>query len=157
MPKNLHGTLKNERIQHLTKRPPVMVPSGTPLKTVLETLKQQRRGCVIVQSNHKVIGLFTERDLLTRVIEPRLSLQTPIDQVMTPNPMTLPLTASVAEAIQLMSQKGYRNIPMVDEQGGVQGIISVRDILKFLAEHFPYEVYNLPPDLHQINRAREGA
>lgn len=120
-------------------------------------MRDKKRGCAIIQQKTKMIGIFTERDLLTRVIGNNLELSTPIDQVMTPNPSFLTLESSISEAIKLMSQKGYRHIPLVNNQNEIQGFISVRDILDFLAEHFPYEVYSLPPDPHQINKTPEGA
>ena len=104
-----------------------------------------------------VIGIFTERDVLTKVVEQKVDLATPIEKLMTPDPKVLKREDSVADAIRLMNQGGYRHIPIVDDQGEVQGIVRVRDIIKYLAEHFPYEVYNLPPDPRQIIRAPEGA
>ena len=76
---------------------------------------------------------------------------------MTPNPTTLKTTDSVADAIRLMNQGHYRHLPLVDENGGLVGVLGVRDLINYLAEHYPYEVYNLPPDPHQVIRAPEGA
>lgn len=149
--------LEDNKIQQLKLRSPVCVAPGTPLSTVISLMQAKKQGCAIIEKKGHIVGIFTERDLLARVIELAKPLTTPIDEVMTPKPAFLKLTSSIAEAVLLMSQKGYRHIPLLDEGGIIQGFISVRDILDYLAEHFPYEVYNLPPDPNQINQTAEGA
>ena len=97
---------------------------------------------------------------MTRVVgqkDQKIDLNLPVEGVMTKNPKTLRMTDTVADAIVLMNQGSYRHIPIVDTNGSVQGIVSVRDVIKYLAEHYPYEVYNLPPDPHQIMRSPDGA
>lgn len=157
MRKNLGETLKTDKIQWVKIRTPVTAEANTPLQEVIAQMQQKKRGCAVIVSQGQVKGIFTERDLLTRVITRGLDMKTPVEAVMTTNPTLIHLTNSVAEVIQLMSKKGYRNLPLVDESGHLQGLVTVRDLLDYLAEHFPYEVYNLPPDPHQINQAREGA
>ena len=153
----LKKILETNKIQQVKMRSPVLVPPGTPLSKLIPLMQAKKRGCAIIENKGHIVGIFTERDLVTRVVEPQKPLSTVIDEVMTPNPAYLKLTSSIAQAVLLMSQKGYRHIPLVDEEGLIKGFISVRDILDYLAEHFPYEVYNLPPDPYQINRSAEGA
>ena len=157
MRKNLGETLKTDKIQWVKTRSPVTVEAGTSLQEGGAQMQHNKRGCAVIVSQGKVQGIFTERDLLTRVITRGIDMKTPVKEVMTADPTLIRLTNSVAEVIQLMSKKGYRNLPLVDGSGHLQGLVTVRDLLDYLAEHFPYEVYNLPPDPHQINRAREGA
>lgn len=154
--KDLKKVLKEERIHGLRMRPPVCLPKETPLKRVLEMMREKKTGCAILTDEKKIVGIFTERDALTRVVEQKIDLKTPIEKLMTPDPKVLKIEDSVADAIRLMNQGGYRHIPILDSREWVQGVVSVRDILKYLAEHFPYEVYNLPPD-PQVIRAPEGA
>jgi hypothetical protein len=56
-----------------------------------------------------------------------------------------------------MSKGGYRRLPIVDEAGKPTGILRVKGILRYLVEHFPAVVYNLPPEPHQTTQQREGA
>lgn len=153
---DLKKVLKEEKIQALRLRPPLSLPDNTPLKKVLELMREKKTGCVMVVREKKVVGIFTERDALTRVVEQKASPKTPIEQLMTPNPKVLHQGDSVADVIRLMNAGTYRHIPILTVGGEVQGVVSVRDILTYLAEHFPYEIYNLPPD-PQIIRAPEGA
>lgn len=157
-PMDLKKILKEEKVQNLPLRPGLCLDQATPLGVVLETMKRGRTGCVLlVGGDKKVSGIFTERDALTRVAEQKVDLKTPIGKLMTPNPKVLRTGDSIALAIRLMSQGGHRHLPIVDQEGGVRGVVSVRSILVYLAEHFPYGVYNLPPDPGQIIRAPEGA
>jgi CBS domain-containing protein len=150
-------SLKEEKIQNLRLRLPLLVSRKTLLREVLEKMREKKRGCVVVTDNKKIVGIFTERDAMTKVAEKGTSLETTIEQLMTPNPRVLRMEDTVAEAIRVMNEGKYRHIPLVNEAGEAQGVLGVRDIIRYLAEHFPYEVYNLPPDPHQVIRAPEGA
>ena len=119
-------------------------------------MSEKKTGSVTVVEGMRVVGIFTERDVLTRVVEQKVNPKTPLSKLMTSDPKVLKMGDSIADAIRLMNQGSYRHIPITDEAGEVQGILSVRDIIKYLAEHFPCEVYNLPPG-PQIIRAPEGA
>lgn len=157
---DLRKSLKSEKIQCLRLRSPLTVDRTTPLKNVLVRMREEKKGYAIVLDKgdgKKIVGIFTERDVMTRVIEQKVDLKTPVEKVMTPNPKVLKITDSVADAIALMSGGSYRHAPLVDDKDEVAGILGVRDLIQYLAEHYPYEVYNLPPDPKQIIRDAEGA
>lgn len=153
----LKKTLQSDKISSVRRRQPVCVEQGTPLKMVLAQMRKNKRGCAIVMKNEKIVGIFTERDLLNRVIGAGKKKTIPIEEVMTPNPTVLNLDHSVLDVILLMSKNSYRHLPLVDSQGKIQGFISIRDVIDYLAEHFPYQIYNLPPDPMQVNKAADGA
>ncbi len=157
MKRDLGEALKNEKVQALKPKVPCLVQSETTLTQVVALMVKEKNGCVVVQNQGKRAGIFTERDLMTRVIEPGLDPRTKVGEVMTPKPKTLSVESPVSEAIRMMSQGGYRHIPIVNRQGGVEGVLSVKAVIRYLAEHFPCEIYNLPPDPHQVQRSREGA
>ncbi len=154
---NLKKTLKGIKIQFLIKREPHCVPRGTPIETVIRRMEEMRIGNALILDGEKLAGIFTERDVMTRVVEPGIDGRTPIEKVMTERPKTLKVDDTVADAIRLMSRGGYRHIPIVDGGGKVVGSLSVKVLVSYLAEHFPCQVYNLPPDPHQIQRSPEGA
>jgi len=153
----IETALKESKIRHLALSSLVYVEPGTSLGDVIQVMKRERAACVVVCKNDRVAGIFTERDLLTKAIGASVDYDSPIDGLMTPEPKTLSLDDSVADAIILMHEGGYRHIPLVDEQGRVTGLLAVRNIIEFLAEHFPDEVLNLPPRIHQRMGAPEGA
>jgi len=157
MPDKFQKLLKSEKIQSVKMRHPVCVELGTPIQEVVSRMQANKRGCAIVMKGKKIVGIFTERDLLGRVIDRGLKLSLPVDEVMTPHPRYLKMSSSVAEVVKLMSQKGYRHIILVNDKEEIQAFVSVRDVIDYLSEQFPFEIYNLPPDPHQINIAPEGA
>ena len=71
-------------------------------------------------------------------------------------PRTLRLEQTVADAIDLMQSGKFRNIPVIDDDRRLVGVVRQVDILKFLAESFPEELLNLPPRPHQRMEQAEG-
>ena len=67
------------------------------------------------------------------------------------------LDQTVHEAIALFADGRYRNVPLVDDDGAVVGMVRQQDLLKYLAEAFPEELLNLPPRPHQRMKESEGA
>ena len=93
-------------------------------------------GCVLVTDEEdKLVGIFTEWDVLMRVsgIVDDLAQQTLADY-MTPEPQALKADLPIAHALNLMSVHGFRHLPLVDDNGRPTGIISFRDVVKYLNE-----------------------
>ncbi len=107
----------------------------------------RRQACVlVVDAQGQLRGIFTERDVLTRVIGTGLDVaSTPLDAVMTPNPEALSASQRVAYAVHCMSVAGYRTVPLVDEEGRPVGVVTVSDVIRWLAGLFPEAVLNLAP------------
>jgi CBS domain-containing protein len=155
---DLTKALKSEKIQGLRLRSPVTVLKNASLESVFKKMSAEKKGyAVVLDQEGGVAGIFTERDVMTRVIEQKLPPSTPVEKVMTPNPKTLKVADSVADAIRLMNEGRHRHVPLIGPDGRLAGVLGVRDLITYLAEHYPHEVYNLPPDPHQILRAPEGA
>jgi CBS domain-containing protein len=116
-----------------------------------------RTGCALVVDEGKLLGIFTERDFVGRVINAGLSLDTEVRQVMTPQPKTLTSDSTVQGAIEVLESSGFRHLPVVKNGGEVVGVLSVKDIINYLVEYFPAKIYNLPPTLEPKSHGREGA
>ncbi len=134
---------------------PLVVEPQVPVRQVFELLKQKNTGSLLVSRAGVLVGIFTERDAL-RVIAEGLSLETPIESVMTSSPVTIGAGKSIGSAIRQMSAGGYRRLPIVRPDGGTEGMVKVSGIVHYLVEHFPSAVYNLPPARPVLNE-REGA
>ena len=89
----------------------------------------------------------------------KLDLETtPVDHVMTENPETLQATDSIVFALNKMSLGGFRHVPLVDDAGKPVGIISVKDIVDYIADFFAKEIQNVPPEPGlDIVKDRDGA
>ena len=133
------------------------MPPGTSLAQAIEQLRQNRGACALVCDAHRVVGILTERDVLRKVIGENIDLSRPVETVMTPSPRCLSPDDTLLAAVGLMTQGGYRHVPLVEPSGKRIGLVSAHDIVDHIAEHFPTEVHNLPPRLHQKARAPEGA
>jgi CBS domain-containing protein len=128
----------------------VAVKPGTSVAETIRAMNQEHTGCAVVadETTGELIGIFTERDVLTRVaVRPLDPEKTPVAEVMTRDPDTLPAEATVAFAMRQMTVEGYRHIPLVDAARRPVGVIAVRDIVAWLCELFPASVLNLPPTL----------
>jgi len=140
----IRGALLNTRLSDLSLRKPVVIEADASVVQAVDAMNEHRTGCVLVARGGKLAGIFTERDVLTRVIFRGESLK--VGDAMTANPETLDATATIASALNKMSEGGYRHIPIVDEEGQPAGVVSIRDLVDLLVELFPEGVHNLPPD-----------
>ena len=92
-------------------------------------------GCVVVVRDEQVVGIFSERDALLRLSTKAAELKSrPVSEFMTPNPRMLDTEAKIAFAVQRMDLGGYRHVPIVDHSGELCGIVSARDILRYLTD-----------------------
>jgi CBS domain-containing protein len=136
--------------------PPVVVDAATPLRDVLRRMRDEKSGCALVTRDERLAGIFTERDVVARVLGSEGALDQPVAEWMTADPDRVTQTDSIRKAIRLMRRGGFRNVPIVDESDGVVGCVRHKDIVNYLAEHYPEQVLNLPPDPEQVAVEREG-
>ena len=154
---SIDAKLSKLEIRHLPLRQPALVERRASIHEAVEVMKSKQAGCALICDQGKLVGMFTERDLLNKVIGEKIGYENAIEQVMTPNPAKLNLDDSVIEAMRLMQNGDFRNIPLLDEQEQAAGVVTVRDLVSYFAEHFPKEALNLPPDTAQTMRHAEGA
>jgi CBS domain-containing protein len=76
---------------------------------------------------------------------------------MTVDPVSLPVEATVAFALNKMLIEGFRHIPLVDDQNRPVAVVSMRDLIDYLSNFFSREILNLPPDPRGGFRNRDGA
>lgn len=151
--------LAERKIRVLTRRDPMMVPPGTRLIECLRAIQRSGVGdsVLVVDADRRLLGVLTERDIFGRLIGTGVDLSQPVETMMTTNPRHLSLESTVRDAIALMESGRYRNVPLIDDEGIVVGIVRQQDILRYLAEAFPEELLNLPPRPHQRMKEPEGA
>lgn len=155
--------LLQEPLTLVPSLPPLALSKSATVKDAMQAMKRQHRGCVLITEDGTVrsplIGIFTERDVLTKIIDSGRNPATfPLHEVMTSDPESLPVDAKLAWALNMMSVGGFRHLPVTDSRGWPAFIISVRDIVEFLVESFPAEILNLPPDFgREEGRSRDGA
>ena len=103
-------------------------------------MKERRVGALVIVEDGKLAGIFTERDVLFRVVaEDRDARATRLVDVMTRNPLTIHPDKPFPDALHIMYEGGFRHVPVV-EDGRPVGVISARDALGPELEDFIYEV-----------------
>ncbi|HEX8145138.1 MAG TPA: CBS domain-containing protein [Pyrinomonadaceae bacterium] len=131
------------------------VSSAAPLSEAIEQMKKDEGGCVIVCEGERVVGIFTERDLLNKVIGQEVDLHAPVRDWMSLVVESLTPEATIGDAVLVMNEKGYRNIPLIQDDRLI-GSISIFDVITYLAESYPKETMNLPPVPAQVMDTQEG-
>jgi CBS domain-containing protein len=151
--------LTDERLRVLSRRQPVTVPPGTTLADCLRAIQRSGTGdsVFVCEPNGRLTGVLTERDIFGRIVGGNIDLSQPVESLMTAEPRTLDLEQTIRDAIDLMQTGRYRNVPLVDDDGQLVGVVRQADIIKYLAESFPEELLNLPPRPHQRMKEPEGA
>jgi CBS domain-containing protein len=156
-PVELSRNLRVESVSRLDPTPPFAVEDMAPVSAAVELMRREKVGCVLVTRAGKLVGLFTDRDLLTRVLAAGLPLSAPMAECLTPNPVCVHPKDPVQTALKKMEKGGYRHLPVIDDGHHPVGVLSVRRVMHYLVEHFPALVYNHPPDPHRHPDAPEGA
>jgi CBS domain-containing protein len=142
---------------HLNLTEFTAVEIGTSVKATIDKMRAENHNCAFVTEDGELVGIFTDRDILRRVVDTPETWQRPIEDVMTPDPLSVKLTDPADVALNLMNQKHFRNVPVLDDNGAVIGNLTHYAIIKYLADHFPESVYNLPPDPDSVASDRDGA
>lgn len=127
-----------EPLTHLNPRPAECVELSTPMIEVLARLKGKNVGCVqVVDEQGKLVGIFTERDVLYKVAGLIKDLDRIfVESLMTADPTALQPDTAIQHALHLMSVHGFRHIPLIDENYHPVGIVSFRDVVGFIERHF---------------------
>jgi CBS domain-containing protein len=154
---DLAKTLKIDSVSRLHPTPPLCLRPDQSVADGAALMRRERVGCLLVCDGEKLVGIFTERDLLRRVLADGKPLTLPVADCMTPHPVVVHRKEPVGAAVRRMEEGGYRHLPVVDEAGRPIGMLSVKRIVHYLVEHFPTTVYNLPPHSDIVRHEREGA
>jgi CBS domain-containing protein len=118
--KTVHSLIDGQNI--------ISLPPDTTVRAAAKVMAKHKIGAVPVTESGRLIGIFTERDLISRVIAPEVNPDaTRLRDVMTPQPQTVDVAESAGKALQMMRDGGFRHLP-VTQKGQLLGIVSIRDI-----------------------------
>jgi len=113
----------------LLKHEPVTVTPDTTTRSALEKMAERHIGCiVIIDGDHRPVGILTQSDLLPRVVLSGFDLARPIREVMTSTPRVIAESASAYDAVLEMATHGLRHLMVIDNQGRLKGVVSERDL-----------------------------
>ena len=102
-----------------------------------DAMSRETHDCVLIADGEQLVGIFTSRDFVNRVAASRKDpAKISLGEVMTPAPRTLRPRDGVAYAINWMAVEGFRNVPIIDDEGVLQGVLTVWDVMRHLDDVF---------------------
>lgn len=111
---------------------------------VIRTMNQHKIGAVLVTKSDQAVGIFTERDVLRRVLgEQRDPANTRVSDVMTEDIICVSPDTDLDEVSSIMKAKKIRHIPVCDDEGAVHGMISIGDVNAFHASNQEMQIHFL--------------
>ena len=140
-----YATMLSEVLGSLELSAPITIRPDASATEAIDLMNQYRVGCVVVTADQQVQGVFTERDVLTRVATQKIDTdRTAISDLMTPAPECLNLGDTMLQAINTMIVGGFRHLPVVD-QGKPVGVFGMRDFVRYIVELHPDSELDVPP------------
>jgi CBS domain-containing protein len=120
------------KLLELKGEPLEVVSPQTTVIEAIDRMNRRRIGSILVMEGDRLAGIFTERDVLTRVVPQKLDpAKTPVSEVMTRQPVIIGPTATVQEAMMVVTDSRKRHLPVV-QSGRVLGLVSIGDLTRWL-------------------------
>lgn len=116
-------------------RKPVTCHPDTSISDAVALMHEHDVSTLAICDGSGLTGIFTDKDLRNRVVAQRVPLETPIREVMTASPATLPAHRPASEAMALMASGGFRHLPVLDADGQLSAILSATDILSAIGSN----------------------
>lgn len=131
---NIADTLHDKPVSELDLSRYVTVPSDATVATVVAAMNEAGRSCAFVTKDGALAGIFTQRDVLTKVVGEADVCDQPIETVMTPMPHTIRPSASVADGMAVMTEQWVRSVPVVADDGSIVGNFSFYTVMRLVSD-----------------------
>jgi signal-transduction protein with cAMP-binding, CBS, and nucleotidyltransferase domain len=137
MTKKLDHTYLSGSIGLINPKEAILLSESSSIQDAILGLNSCTGGAILtVDESQQLSGIFTERDVIRKVLPAKMPLDTKVSEVMTRNPITIEMTTPIGFALQLMTQGGFRNLPITDETKTPIGIVSIKDIMDEFVRSF---------------------
>lgn len=124
----------------------------------VKMMQNRKIGSIVITKDKKLTGIITERDILMKVIGVLSDWEkVSVTQVMTPNPESLMADDMIAFVLNNMHVGGYRHVPIVNDKDEPVTMISIKDVVSFVLDHFPEDINNITSTPFRGEKSREGA
>lgn len=121
------------RLGDLVGKAPYVCGPDTTLLEAASAMEDADLGSMAVVEGLDLIGLVTERDI-RRAVASGTDLETAVSELMSGEPDTFDPDLDVWDAAAWIAESGYRHLPVVDDEGSLLGVVSIRDLLKALVD-----------------------
>jgi CBS domain-containing protein len=134
---SLDSSFLCKSVSSLKPSNPILLELGQSIKSASDLLKNHSVGCIIItDKSGKLAGVFSERDYISKIYNSNIDIENSIiDPYMTKDPFTISFDSAIAYCLCLMSEGGFRHLPIVDDENYPVGIISVKDVINFIVEN----------------------
>jgi CBS domain-containing protein len=149
--------IKTHMVGMLDLKEFVTVDETTPVSEVLRAMRTHDTSTTLVTREGRLTGIFTERDVLKKVVPDPEALGRPIRELMTPEPVVVRPQDTILAALRMMNEGRFRDLPVVDATGRIVGNLTDNAIVRQMGDRLQAEVLNLPPDPNQVPKTVEGA
>ncbi|MBL8024557.1 MAG: CBS domain-containing protein [Elusimicrobia bacterium] len=148
--------LKDKKIGEIINPRLIQAAPIISIGRAVEIMRENNSAYIVVSEKKRVVGMFTESDISQKIFNKDVDWAQPIREFMSVDPVVLRQDDPVGRAVELMAENDCYHIPLVNEKQELVNVLSVRTLIRFLAEFYPAEVYNIPPNPHQIAPRAEG-
>lgn len=123
---------------------PITIERDATVREAVRAMVEKNLGAVSIVDGGKILGVFTERDLMTKVVNAGLDPDAAaVTDVMVPTPVCVTPTTPRHEAVEIMVTRRFRHLPVADENGKLIGMLSLRDLLDHQLTRLRDEVNSL--------------
>ncbi len=151
------GISPSDPLSTLTQEKYIVLNEQATLRDAIDSMQKYHIGCIMIENNHKITGIFTERDIVQQIVGNRHNLEKEyVANYMTKSPDVLHFQDPIAFALNKMISGGYRHIPIVNKEKEPIGIITMQDIINHLGDYFFDDIVNLPHTPLRDQTQREG-
>ena len=132
----LEAALASETVSALQMQPCETISPDATVQQAAERMAQIEHACLIVVEDDKLVGLFTDRDLLDHAaLEYEAVKDKPVSTIMTADPVYVEEGDETGAALSAMAVSGYRHVPVLRPGGTVSGVVTPRRVTEFLLKH----------------------
>jgi predicted transcriptional regulator len=150
------GTFETDPISALGLPPLVSVTTHATVGQALSAVQKHGQGYVLICEDGRPRGIMSQREVLMKIVARDVKYDSNVMDFSSRIPVTLMSNERISRAIKLMISEGVDIIPIVDTAGKATGVVRTIDVIHFLAQAFPEQLLNLPPQPHQTLPKPEG-
>ncbi len=142
-------TLWSTEISNLKLDKPFTVSPKEKVSVCIKKMQENHATCIpVVNTNEKLIGVFTEREFMNTYVCTNLPGETEVSAVMRRPAPSIKLSSSIQEALDILGHEKIRVITICDDENKVCGTLTAGNLLDYIVEFFPDDLLNLAPDSH---------
>ncbi len=153
---SIETSVQEVEVVALAMEPPLALDFTVSVRDAIRQMRDAQTGCALICAGDRLRGIFTERDVLNKVVGIEGILDQTVSEVMTSDPDCVFEDDPIRKAVLAMYNGGFRNVPVVDFEGRVVSCVRHKDIVHYLVQHFAQHVLNLPPDPENMPKTRNG-